>query len=586
MANLAAHTLRYGLAHPDAPAQFVRRDGAWVSISHAALARRVASLASWLGQQGIGDGDRVAIIAPTSPEWIWADLAILSCGAVVVPIYPSLPAPAIGEVMADAGARFAILADAEQEAKLPPGFPRLVMSYPRWQQVTMRPDLAPLDAFVSDLDRLPGSHLATLVYTSGTTAHSRGVMLTHDNLLSNIAGLTTLQANSPDVALGERDRALSVLPLAHIFERLVHHYMLGMGVAVYYTTPEQLASDIATVRPTVMVSVPRIYERVYRAVTQAANGPLSRPVFRASVPHAQRRANRLASSQAASWGDRLRDRWFDVLVYRRIRHALGGSLRFAYSGGAPLHPDLAQFFLGVGIPILEGYGLTETSPVVAVNTLATLKIGTVGRPLPGVSVRIADDGEIWCQGPNVMAGYWNRPEESREVLVDGWLHTGDIGELLPSGHLRILDRKRAILVLSTGKNVVPLSVTQALEASPWISQAMLVGDRRKFVAALIVPDFDQLAEWAASVHLEQLDAAQLLRHPACQALFERELVTRTAHLAPWEQPKRWTLLAQPFTEENGELTPTLKIKTRVVEQHYRDLIEQLYPDDPLPTSKA
>ncbi len=578
MANFGTNVLRYGMAHPADPAQWVRTTDGWTSLSYEGLSTRVTSLAQWLRQEGITVGDRVALMAPTSPEWVWTDLAVLALGAVVVPIYPSLQAAQVTEVLEDSGARLAVMANSEHEAKLPVAFPRLVMSYPRWQQAVTqanRPDLA---SWVDEIDGVPDDHLATLVYTSGTTAHSRGVMLTHGNLLSNLAGLDLLADGDPTVRLTRRDRALAVLPLAHIFERLVHHYMLGRGVAMYYTAPDRLAVDITSARPTVMISVPRIYERVFATVHERANGPLSRPILAASLPVARRRANRTAGT-APRAGEWVAERVYDLLVYRKIRRALGGALRFAYSGGAPLHPDLARFFVGAGIPVLEGYGLTETSPVVSVNTLTSLAIGTVGRPLPNVRVTIAEDGEVWCQGPNVMAGYWHRPDETAEVLVDGWFHTGDVGELLPSGHLRILDRKRAILVLSTGKNVVPLAICQALEASPWIEQAVLLGDRRKYVAALLTPKLTQLGAWAASQGLATLDPAALLRHPACQSLIEAEIAVRTADFAAFERPKRWAWVDEPFTEENGQLTPTLKIKTRVVEERYRELIATLYPDD-------
>lgn len=577
MTNFASNVLRYAAAHAADPAQVVRDGTAWVPVPHGTLLTRVASLAGWLARQGIRDGDRVALQAQTSAEWVWADLALLSLGAVVVPIYPSLAAAQVMELLEDSGARFAIVADADQEAKLPVSFPRVVMTYPRWQQAISQAG-APDAAWLDRIDHVPDDHLATLVYTSGTTAHSRGVMLTHGNLMSNVVGLTLHAERHPDVRLTARDRALAVLPLAHIFERLVHHFMLGRGVAMYYTHPSRLADDILTAHPTAMVSVPRIYERVFAAVHDKARGALSRPLLAASIPVARRRADRMAAGTRATARQWLAESLFDLLVYRKIRRALGGSLRFAYSGGAPLHPDLARFFVGAGIPVLEGYGLTETSPVVSVNTRSTLRIGSVGLPLPNVEVRIADDGEICCRGPNIMQGYWNRPDESAAVLVEGWFHTGDIGEWLPSGHLRIVDRKRAIMVLSTGKNVVPLAICQALEASPWIEQAMLLGDRRKYVAALLAPDEGQLAAWAAS---QGIGADSARRHPAYRALVDAEVQARTASFAAFERPKRWELVDEPFTEESGELTPTLKIKTRIVEAHYRDLIATLYPDEDL-----
>ncbi len=579
MGNFACNVLRYGMAHAADSAQWVRTTEGWTPITYERMASRVASLTLWLRQQGIQAGDRVVLMAPTSPEWVWADLAVLALGAVVVPIYPSLQAAQVMEMLEDSGARLAVMADAEQEAKLPVGFPRLVMSYPRWQQAITQAHPPDLATWLNEVDTVSDDQLATLVYTSGTTAHSRGVMLSHGNLLGNLAGLDMLAESDPTIRMTRQDRALAVLPLAHIFERLVHHYMLGRGVAIYYTSPNRMAEDITSAHPTLMISVPRIYERVFSAINEGAKGPLPRRIVAASIPVARRRADRLVAGTLPRTREWLAERFYDLLVYRKVRRALGGSLRFAYSGGAPLHPDLARFFVGAGIPVLEGYGLTETSPVVSVNTGRSLAFGTVGRPLPNVRVMIAHDGEVWCQGPSIMVGYWHRPEETAEVLVDGWFHTGDVGELLPSGHLKILDRKRAILVLSTGKNVVPLAICQALEASPWIAQAVLLGDRRKYVAALLAPDLTQLSAWAESQGLETLEPAVLLRHPACRALIDAEIAARTAGFAAFEQPKRWAWVDEPFTEENGQLTPTLKIKTRVVEERYRNLIATLYPDD-------
>jgi long-chain acyl-CoA synthetase len=582
MATVPREFLRYQALHPDAPCQWRRAGEAFVALSATDVAVRVWNLSRWLRHQRVEPGDRVVVLAATRPEWVQADLAIMAMGAVTVPIFPSLPPDQVAAICTDAGARFAFAENAELAAKLPVSLPRIVMESPEWTAAATAETPAPADlARWLEEDDAPeaGRRLATLVYTSGTTAHSRGVMLTHDNLLGNMRSLDRAAETAPDMAVGPADRALAFLPLSHIFERLVHLYFLLHGVGLYYSDPRRLAEDARLVHPTVLASVPRIYERIYAAMRAEASTPFRRRLLDRAFDAAVHRGAALTGGRPLRTGERLRLLFYDRVVYRRIRAALGGRLRYVISGGAALDPDLGRFFLGVGIPVCEGYGLTETSPVIAVNRPNDIRFGTVGRPLPDVEVRLADDGEILCRGPNVMQGYWGRPDDTAEALADGWFHTGDIGAWDSDGRLVVIDRKKSLIVLSTGKNVVPQPIEQRLAASPLIETAVVIGDNRKYVAVLLVPDFEELARLRTRLGIAA-EGADLLRDPAVLAAFDEEVRHRTADLADFERPKRWALLPRPLTEEAGELTPSLKVKRRVVLEHFAAEVAACYPDDP------
>jgi long-chain acyl-CoA synthetase len=557
----------------DHPAQ-ARRDGAhgFVSRSYGELAGAVRNVAERLRALGIGRGDRVLLLSATRPQWVEADLAIQCLGAVTVPVFPSLPAEQVALVATDSAVRLAIVESRTQAAKLPPELPGWIIEeeWPRGER------LAP-EAFQAWRSTLPaiGRHdLATIVYTSGTTAHSRGVMLTHRNLVANMEGLDAAAVGVPAMQVGPGDRALSFLPLSHIFERLVHLYFLSRGATLYYSAADRLLDDFPVVKPTLLVSVPRIYERIMAGVRQRAEAsPLTRAVFRRAERVAVETGYAKAAGRRPPWS------WvvYDRLVYRRIREALGGQLRYVISGGAALAPDLGAFFGGIGVPVSEGYGLTETSPVITVNRTDRIRYGTVGQPLPNLEVRLMEDGEICCRGDSVMAGYWNRPAETAEAIdAEGWFHTGDIGTLDADGYLRIVDRKKAILVLSTGKNVVPAPIEQALTESPWIRLAVVVGDGEKYTAVLLEPEPESLVAWAKN-HGIPADWPALRDHPAVTAWITDEVRRRTARFADFEQPKTWAWLPRPLSEEAGELTPSLKVKRRAVIEHFPDVYRTLYP---------
>jgi long-chain acyl-CoA synthetase len=411
--------------------------------------------------------------------------------------------------------------------------------------------------------------LATIIYTSGTTGEPKGVMLTHGNLMANIAGVRAV------LDLGPEDVGLSFLPLCHAFERLVAYFYLVHGVSIVFAESfNTIARDLQMVRPTVTTGVPRVFEKLHdRVIAKGleASG-LKRRIFQRAVQLASVRGRLLESGRPLSPWLRLQAAVADRLVYRRVREVMGGRLRFAVSGGAPLRPEIGRFFFGVGIPLIEGYGLTETAPVLTVMPLDAIRFGTVGRPLPNVELRIADDGEVLARGPNVMVGYFGRPDETAQVLRDGWFHTGDVGSVDEDGYLRITDRKKELIVTSGGKNIAPQPIEGALRAHPLIAEAVVIGEQRAFLALLIVPDLAALQGRFPDAR----DAASLQGRQEITAAFQEAVDAINARLAQFERIRRFALLPREFSIEAGELTPTLKVKRRVVEERYRDQIEGLY----------
>ncbi len=544
---------------------------------------------------GLEAGDRVAIAAETRPEWQLADLAILTAGGVTVPVYPTLAAEQVQYVLADSGARIAFVSNERQAAKLEsirrglPGIEHVVAfddvpsvqgGGPRataWREWLARgATLAQgghLDAVRHRrIEAVTPHDLATIIYTSGTTGEPKGVMLTHGNLVANVLATgQVLQLSGDDVAM-------SFLPLSHSFERMVVYLYLYSGVRVAFAESiETISRDLAIVRPTVMTGVPRVYEKMQARILEAvaASPPLSRRLFAWALDVGR------SMARARSAGRRP-PRWLSVqgvladsLVHAKIRRRMGGRFRYLVSGSAPLPVPVAEFFQALGLTILEGYGLTETSPVLTVNPPDAPRFGTVGRPVPGVEIRIAEDGEILARGPNVMRGYYNKPEATNAVLENGWFHTGDIGRLDADGYLAITDRKKDIIVTSGGKKIPPQPIEARLQSHPLVAEALLIGDRRKFPALLIVPDFQALAaRLGEKVTMEDRDT--LVRRADVLALFEPLVEEVNAGLAQFERIKRFALLPTEFQMETGELTPTMKVRRRVVEERWQGVIEELY----------
>jgi long-chain acyl-CoA synthetase len=568
--------------------------GTWRDITHQELALRVRHAALGLYECGIRPGDRVAIYAANRPEWAVADFACLTARCPDVAIYPTLPAHQIEYLLQDSGAAAIFVGGQDQYRELQQVRDRLpqLRTVVTFEGGEERGEAIPFQQLVrlgaaaeakypsyrEDALAVAPEELATLIYTSGTTGEPKGVMLTHGNFCANVTAALAV------LPIGPTDSCLSFLPLSHSFERMAGHYtMLHAGATINYAESwERVAENLREVRPTVVLSVPRLYEKIYaRVLEQAlAGGTVKRRIFFWARQTGGAYADCLLAGRRVPWKLALAYALADRLVFRKLRQRTGGRIRFFVSGGAPLAPEIARFFMAAGLPILEGYGLTETSPVVAVNRLHAVKIGTVGQPLPGVEVKIAHDGEILVRGPNVMRGYYGKPQATAEVLdAEGWLHTGDIGELDADGFLKITDRKKDLIVTAGGKKIAPQPLENLVRSNPLFKNAVLLGDKRKYPILLVVPDLEALKAWAAARGLPTGDPETFLRQPDVVAKVEREAMLPLRDLASFEMPKKVLILKDDFTVERGELTPTLKVKRAVVEQHYRDLIEAAYRED-------
>ena len=569
----------------------------WRSLTHRQILERVTRTGLALKRLGLTRGERVAILAENRPGWLVADFACLCIGATDVPIYPTLPARQLVYILKDSGAAAIFVSTAPQLAKIL----EIREQLPALRHViAMDPDatgphvlpLADVYGMGAEAEAAGGGRafreealsakpedVATIIYTSGTTGDPKGVMLTHDNIWSNvIAALKVLR-------LGSTDSCLSFLPLSHIFERMAGHYvMFHAGTAIHYAESiDTVPQNLVEVSPTVVLSVPRLYEKMYARVLEnaLAGGPVKKRIFFWARGVADRWADHRLAGDAVPGLLALQYGIAQRLVFSKLKARTGGKIRFFVSGGAPLPADIAKFFFAAGLPILEGYGLTETSPVMCVNLLERPRMGTVGPPLPGVEVRIADDGEIVTRGPNVMKGYYNKPEATREALsADGWFHTGDIGHLDPDGCLRITDRKKDLIVTAGGKNVAPQPIEQQVKKNKYVANAVMLGDRRKFCIMLVVPNFEHLERWAKYKDLAYADHRGLIRTAEAQAKMEREVFKMLPDLASYETPKKVLLLENDFTIENGDLTPTLKVRRRIVEKKYQRQIDALYQEHP------
>jgi len=555
------------------------------------MLRRIAGLAKALGELGIRSGDRVGLFAPNCPEWHVADLAIQGLGAVVVPIYFHESADRLRYILNDSGARIVFTAGEEQACTIRecrkdlPDLEHVVSAAPpadlqsetlRYESLIANAGDGEITAYRQQAAKVTPEQLATIIYTSGTTGEPKGVMLNHANLTSNAFGF------SGDFEMQPSDLAMSLLPLAHVYERTIDYGYLFRGVPIAYVEQmETVAQALVEVQPTTMAAVPRFYEKIYANIIEKGHHEigLKRKIFDAAIGIAEKAVPWRAYGEHVPFGLKLRWHVADRIVYSKIRAGVGGRIRTFSSGGAPLAPELAEFFWSVGLPVYQGYGLTETSPVVTFNSPKANKVGTVGRPIAGVQVRIADDGEILVKGSCVMQGYYRKPDQTREVFArDGWFCTGDIGRLDEDGYLIITDRKKELLKTAGGKFIAPAPIENSLKTSPFISNAMVVGDRRKFVSVLIVPNFATIEAAARKAARELATSSQMVADPWVRDLLSHEIDRLTASLAQYEKPKRFALLEQDFTYKNGELTYTLKMKRRVIEQRYGDVIARLYAD--------
>jgi long-chain acyl-CoA synthetase len=570
-----------------------KSDGRWVSISSDELLARAKNIAAGLQAIGIRRGDRIALLSESRLEWTLTDAGCIFAGVIDVPIYPTLAPPQVRYILNDCGATALFIERREKFDELKeilrecPQVKHLVYFDPADMSAEAL-SLAELErlgrefqqkhpAFLDQLgSEIAPDDLATIIYTSGTTGEPKGVMLTHANLVTNLID------SSGHLSFGGHDVALSVLPLSHVFERQAMYMYLYRGMAVYFAESLQtIGPNLREVHPTILVGVPRIFEKIYARIQERAAeaGKFAAMMLAWSVSVAREYAKYTVAHRPVPLFLKLKHAIASRLVFAKWHAAFGGRMRLLVSGGAALPHDLSYIYIGAGIPIIQGYGLTETSPVITTSHLDAIRVGTVGTAIPNVEVRIAADGEIEVRGPNVMRGYYNKPEETRAVFTDdGWFKTGDVGTLDADGYLIITDRKKELFKTSGGKYISPQPIEQAIKGSRFVSQVVLIGAERKFPAALIVPNWEQLESYCNLKGIEVKSRREMCEHPRIIDLLERQIDRLTPNLARYEKIKKIALLENEFTIEGGELTPTLKIKRRVIEQKYRDVIEKLYAD--------
>ena len=566
-----------------------KREGRWQSLTYRDVELRVAQVAALLHGWGLEPGDRVALLSENRPEWAMVDYAALALGLIVVPIYPTLPADQIAFILRDSGARAVFVSNAAQLGKVEgsrpqcPELAHLVMfdSAPAGtnaQSLSDQLEENPEDQAVWSRSLrkrsmgLSQESIATIIYTSGTTGTPKGAVLTHYNLAAMVAA--SKQHGSLITSPGSV--ALSLLPLSHVLERIGDYYYWDNGVTIAYAeSVAQVPANLLEIRPQIMIAVPRLFDKVYGKV-MATTGLKGRLVhWAAEVGGAM--VDHWSARTVPSLSLKFKHRLADLLVFRKIRRGLGGRLSTMICGGAPLSPVVGRFFLAAGIPLYEGYGLTETAPVLAANRPDGWRLGSVGLPYPGVELRIGDEGEILAKGPSVTQGYWNQPAATSTAIdSDGWFHTGDVGAFDTDGFLHVTDRIKDLIVTAGGKKVAPQPIEGRTQLSPYIAQAVMIGDRRAYPTLLIVPDFERLRQWAVDHGIPVTDRDQLYGEKLVRQLLEEESLGRLGDLAQFERPKRIAILGEELTVEAGTLTPTFKVKRRMVEQRFQATIEALY----------
>ena len=554
----------------------------WRSISSSELYRNVVGVSRALRECGVRKGDRVAILSENRPEWTIADFACLLTGAVVVPIYTTLTNEQVAYILRDSGARAVFVSSEKQLEKVQTVRDQTplkevvvmdavkatpVFSMQEWMQKGPSESDPGFDAAARTANP---NDLATIIYTSGTTGTPKGAMLTHGNMVAN------LNVSLSDFPLGEGEISISFLPLSHVTARHVDFSLLSNRVTLAYVSfLDQLPQALLEVRPTIFVGVPRVYEKVHAQVDQRTKGFPKRQLYRWAM--AVGRAHRediMRGQTPTSLAWKIADR----LLYSKVRAGIGGRAELFISGGAPLGRELAEWYADIGIRIHEGYGLTETSPVIAVNTPKAHKLGTVGKPLPNVEVRIAADGELLVRGPSVFHGYWNQEEETKNVFSEGWFKTGDIGNLDAEGFLSITDRKKDLIKTSGGKFIAPQPLESSLKHNALVAEAVVLGDRRKFPAVLIAPCFPVLEDWARANQIVFSSRQELIQQEKVRDLYEGLVAELNRGLARFEQLKKVVLTAEEFSSENGLLTASMKLRRRAVEERYQRQIERIYQE--------
>ena len=588
LAQLFLHTVE---SYPKDDLMLYKEAGEYKPITTKEFGARIIHLSLGLREMGMSKGDKLAILAENSPEWVMTDLANLCFGGITVPIYTSLVPEQIKYIVNDSDAKIVVCSDLSLWEKVksvkdemknvetfvvmgdeaPEGTMLLSEVIGKGEKINEKdPGL-----FEKNASEIKPEDTASIIYTSGTTGTPKGVILSHSNFMSNS------KATADIIKFTSKDYVLSFLPLSHVLERMVTFTYLYKGCSIAYAeSVETVAENLLEIRPHIMVSVPRVFEKIYAKVmdTVLEGSALKKKIFFWSVKIGKDYAQKGLGKEKISGWLKFRRNIADKLVFKKIISKTGGRVRFFVSGGAPLSKDIAEFFYGMGLVILEGYGLTETSPVIAVNTFEELRFGSVGKPIPKVEVKIADDGEILTRGPNVMKGYYKKEEETSETIKQGWLYTGDIGHLDQDNFLFITDRKKDIIVTAGGKNVAPQMIENQLKTNPFISNVVVIGDRKKFVSALIVPEYEKLEEYAKASNIEYTSKKDLLENDKIINFMMAEIDRYSANFASYERIKKIVLLDRDFEIEKGELTPSLKVKRNIVEDKYKDLIDKLYQD--------
>ncbi len=570
----------------DRTAMQFKENEQWKTMTYAQVEQEVMCLACAMVEYGIQPGDRVGIYSGNRYEWTLTDFACILTGAISVPIYGTNTMDQSAYIIENAGIRLIFTGNDIQFEQISglniPGLK--IIPYDPCKNQTDQDDYLDFNTFKKDItaDRnalesrwkvLTPDHTLTIVYTSGTTGNPKGVMLSHANILHQFHALDI------HFSVTREDRSLCFLPLSHVYERLWSYYLYSKGAAnTYLSDPKQVIETLKEIRPTAMVSVPRLYEKIHGAVMDAqehASG-LKKYLFATALKTGHEYHGLKKEKKKISPGLALKFKILDRLVLSKVRDLVGGPKNFFSAGGAPLEKSIEEFFFACGLLICQGYGLTETSPMISFNTPDAFKFGTVGRPLPGCQVKIGDQGEVMIKGGQVMKGYYNNPEQTAQAMVDGWFKTGDIGEFDPDGFLRITDRIKELIITSGGKNVAPQHIETHVGKDHYIEQIVAVGDRRKFISALVVPATQALENWARKKGLTWHSMEELLLMPEVTAFYRKRINMSSGALARFETIKTFTLLPKPFTVEAGEITPTLKLKRKVISQRYYDLIDAMY----------
>ena len=566
--------------------------GTWVSVSAEEFGRRTRGFALGLASLGVDRGDRVAILSENRPEWPMSDFAILALGAMTVPIYTTYLAPQVEYILKDAEAKVVIVSSEFELRKVMevrdrcPQLLHVVLiegEIPNKDRVTSFESIvrrgvqllaADSLAFDERLSSVDPEDYATMIYTSGTTGEPKGAVLTHGNFVSNVKATSIL------FDVNEETIALSFLPLAHVFERMADYLFFSRRATIVYAESiDKLSENFGEIKPHCFAAVPRVYEKILARVQGALEKapPMRRKIFDWATSVGKQRIvyteRNLPVPKALAFKYRLADR----LVFSKIKARLGGRFQFAISGGAPLARDVAEFFWGAGVEVYEGYGLTETSPVLSCNRPGAWRLGTVGKAVDGVELKLGIDGEVLAKGPNIMGGYWRKPDETNKVFdAEGWFHTGDIGIVDSDGFLTLTDRKKEIIVNAYGKNIAPAPIEAAMKMVRYVGTAVLIGDRRKFLSALIVPNFERIEAWAAENRIEFKSREELIRNPKLRALFQQTLDIVNGDEPSERRIRTFALLPNDLSIEGGELTPTLKVKRNIVNEKYADRFEELY----------